>query len=135
MEEFERKKAGDINENDYIRWFIEEGILYLEVKETDIFEIHMAKECVKSLVEFTDNKPYPCLMSVLKIKGISKEAREYFANEGDAHLIANAMLIKSPIMKMISNFYIMVNKPRKPTRMFTEKAQALEWLSQFKNNG
>src|SRR5688500_3230893 len=118
MKEFEERKASDINENDYIRWFLEDGILYLEVKETDIFEIHMAKVCAKSLEEFTENKPYPCLMSVLKIKGISNESREYFDNVGDSHIMANAMLIKSPIMKMISNFYIRVNKPRKPTKMF-----------------
>jgi hypothetical protein len=133
MDEPEEKNFSGIKENAYISWFIADGILFLDVKETDIFDIYMAKVCVKSLEEFTENKPYPCLMSVLKIKGISKEAREYFANEGDAHILANAMLIKSPIMRMISNFYIKVNKPRKPTRMFTDEEQALEWLSQFKN--
>jgi hypothetical protein len=133
MNELEGKNVSDIKENAYISWFIADGILFLDVKETDIFDIHMAKVCVKSLEEFTKNKPYPCLMSVLKIKGISKEARDYFANEGDSHILANAMLIKSPIMKMISNFYIMVNKPRKPTKMFTDKEQALEWLIQFKD--
>ena len=132
MKELEPKNAGDIRENAYISWFVEDGILFLIVKETDIFDLHMAKVCVKSLEEFTEYKPYPCLMSVLKINGISKEARDYFANEGDGHILANAMLIKSPIMKMISNFYIMVNKPRKPTKLFTDKERALEWLSQFK---
>jgi hypothetical protein len=131
MKEFGVKNISQIKENAYISWIIEGGILYLKVKKTAEFNLQMAKVCVKDLEEYTGHKPYPCLMSVVEIKTITKEARDYFANEGDSHILANAMVVKAPIMKMISNFYIMVNRPRKPTKMFTDKARALEWLSQF----
>jgi hypothetical protein len=133
MEEFGVKDVSKVKGNAYINWLIEDGILYLKVKKTDEFNLQQAKVCVRDLEEYTNYKPYPCLMSVVEIKAITKEARDYFAHEGDTHILANAMLVSSPIMKMISNFYIMVNSPRKPTRMFTDLTRALEWLSQFRN--
>ena len=134
MNKGQKENCIDIQDNEFISWFIQDGILYLDVKETNIFDLNMAKICAKDLQKFTKNTPYPCLMNVLKINGISKEARDYFAKEGDSHIMANAMLITSPIMKMISNFYIMVNNPRKPTKLFTDKEEAIEWLNHFKNN-
>lgn len=133
MEEFGIKNISKIKENAYISWLIEDGILYLKVKKSNEFNLQMAKVCVKDLEEYTNHKPYPCLMSVVEIKSLTKEARDYFAHEGDSHILADAILVNSPIMKMISNFFIKVSKPRKPTKMFTDKAEALEWLNQFKN--
>lgn len=112
--------------------FLENGILHFYYKEIDTMDLDMAKSCVRERLKFTGNKAYPCLVDVIKLKNFTKEARDYFANEGNEGIIANAIISGSVFIKMMANFYITVNKPQNPTRMFTDKKSALEWLAQYK---
>ncbi|MBC5772871.1 hypothetical protein H8S95_02260 [Pontibacter sp. KCTC 32443] len=119
-------------ETPYVKMFIKDGILHFYYKEIENLDLGVAEACVNSRKEFTGNKDYPCLVDAISIKNFSKEARDYFANEGNEGIIANAILTNSTVIKMMANFYIIVNKPVNPTRMFTDKNSALEWLAQFK---
>lgn len=101
-------------------------------KDIDMVDLEIAKTCVKDRLEYTGHKSYPSLFDITRIKQSTKEARDYMANEGNEHVSASAILISSPMLKMTANFYIMVNKPKNPTRMFTEKESALTWLAQYK---
>jgi len=124
----------DFKETPYIKLFIEDGILHAYYKPLDDLDLEVAIACVTARKEFTKNQLYPCLVDAVSIKNFTKEARDYFANEGNEGLTANAILTSSSVIKMMANFYIMVNKPKQPTRMFTDKTAALEWLSQYKTN-
>ncbi|RIJ42689.1 DUF7793 family protein [Pontibacter oryzae] len=112
--------------------FLQDGILHFYYKEIETMDLDMAVTCVKERLEFTEYKSYPCLVDVIMLKNSTKEARDYLAVQGNEGITANAILVNSMAFKMMANFYIMVNKPRNPTRMFTDKASALEWLEQFK---
>ncbi len=120
-------------ETEYVEMFIENDILHFYYKKIDVIDLEIAKVCVKDRLEFSDNVSYPCLVDAIKIKSVTKEARDYFANEGNALITANALMVKSHVFKMIVNFFINVNKPSSPTRMFTDKQQAIKWLDKFKD--
>lgn len=63
---------------------------------------------------------------------ISKEARDYFANERTASIQrATALLIGSAVSRIIGNFFLGLNKPFTPTRLFTDPAEAIKWLRTF----
>lgn len=132
MGESEKNSALHTKETAYYKMFIQDGILHFYYKEIENMDLEMAKTCVKDRKEFTKYKSYPCLVDVVMLKSSTKEARDYFAVEGNEGITANAILVNSTAFKMMANFYIMVNKPKNPTRMFTDKASALEWLSQYK---
>ena len=36
-----------------------------------------------------------------------------------------------PLGRMMGNFFINVNKPKAPTRLFDDEAPALAWLKEF----
>lgn len=112
--------------------FIQDGILHFYYKKIENMDLELAKTCVHDRLEFTEYKSYPCLVDFILLKNSTKEARDYFAKEGNEGLKANAILVNSTAFKMMANFYIMVNKPLNPTRLFTDKNAALEWLEQFK---
>jgi hypothetical protein len=63
---------------------------------------------------------------------MDKEARDYLssdsANEG---LIAGAIIMDSVFTSILGNFFLSVNKPNIPARMFTDKDQAIKWLRKF----
>ncbi len=118
--------------SEYLNLFVEDGILHCIYKDIDLVDLEIAKVCVRQRIEFSNNKSYPSLFDITRIKQSTKEARDYLANEGNDLVTASAILISSPMLKMAANFYIMVNKPKNPTQMFTDKNSALSWLAQFK---
>ena len=63
---------------------------------------------------------------------VSREARAYSAqarnNEGR---IAEAFIVTSTANKLLANFYINVNKPKIPTRCFSNEEDAVQWLEGF----
>ncbi|MBB6612612.1 hypothetical protein H7F15_16330 [Pontibacter sp. Tf4] len=126
------EKNTDIYETPHAKMFIEDGILHFYYKEINTMDLEVARQCVSDRMSFTKNQAYPCLVDVIKLKNFTKEARDYFASDGNVGITANAILTSSTVTKMMANFYITVNKPHNPTLMFTDKQKALEWLKQFK---
>ncbi len=56
----------------------------------------------------------------------------YYANERTASIQrATALLIDSPVSRVIANFFMGLNRPLSPTRVFTEQTQAIRWLQTF----
>lgn len=62
----------------------------------------------------------------------SSEARKYGAkNEHTRNHIAYAMLADTTAVILLSNFFIKVNRPAIPTRLFKKEDEALTWLKGF----
>ena len=75
------------------------------------------------------------LIDMPAVTEISKEARDYFANERTASVQrATALLIGSPVSRVIGNFFLGLNKPISPTRLFTDSEEAIRWLHTFSND-
>ena len=72
------------------------------------------------------------LIDMSAVVEIAKEARDYFANERTASIQrATALLVSSPVSKIIGNFFMGLNSPITPTRMFTDPHKAIKWLHKF----
>ena len=75
------------------------------------------------------------LIDMTAITEISKEARDYFANERTASIQrATALLINSPVSRVIGNFFMGLNKPITPTRLFTDPDKAIQWLHTYSDD-
>lgn len=117
--------------NDEITIELENGIV------TGIFKPEFCDlETVQRLVEYrlnaTKRKAYPTIANIITIKKITKEARDFLASkEGCAGITVFAILINSPIGSMIGNFWMRINKPLVPTRIFTKEEDAKKWLKQY----
>lgn len=72
------------------------------------------------------------LIDMTSMTEISREARDYFANERTASIQrATALLIGSPVSRVIGNFFMGLNKPVSPTKLFTDPQKAIQWLHTF----
>lgn len=134
MEKFQEDNSVRLKETDYVTMLIQHGIFYAYFKSIDVLDINVANVTVRDRLIFFENKAYPCLFDITEVKQTTKEARDFMADEGNQLVLASAMVVTSPMLKMMANFYIMVNKPKNPTRLFTDRENAQEWLMQFKNN-
>ncbi|MCX2739836.1 DUF7793 family protein [Pontibacter anaerobius] len=126
------EKDPNIRSTKYINLAVDSGILHCVYKDIELLDLDIAKICVQDRLEFIQGETYPSLFDITRIKQSTKEARDYLANEGNDFVSASAILISSPMVRMSANFFIQVNKPKNPTRMFTNQPSALEWLAQYK---
>ncbi len=119
-------------ENNYVKFWIENEILYCIYKSNYEIDIEGAKQIVKDRLICQNNIKYPAFADFKGVKSVSKEARDYLAKEGSFLVKACAILVSSPVDKIMINFYSKINKPIIPTKLFTNNEDALKWLQQFK---
>lgn len=116
------------NENDIVY-----GVLFADIKTQGL-----AKENIDAQERIRDNlnkKKTRVLIDMTAVSEITKEARDYFANERTASIQrATSLLISSPVSRIIGNFFMGLNKPISPTRLFTEPQKAIKWLQTFRND-
>ena len=75
------------------------------------------------------------LVDMTEITKISKDARDYFANKRTASIQrAAALVIGSPVSRVIGNFCMGLNKSISPTRLFTDPHKAIQWLHTFSDD-
>ncbi len=72
------------------------------------------------------------LVDMRQATRVNREARNYYANERTASIQrAAALLVSSPLSATIANFFMGLNKPLTPTRMFTKVDEAIAWLRSY----
>lgn len=63
---------------------------------------------------------------------ITNEARKYAASkESNLYTLANAVLVDSLPKKLLFNFFLRFENPIVPTKGFSTKEEAMEWLQQL----
>lgn len=110
----------------------EDGIMHIHIKVDLDFDMENSLEILDAKIEVSEGEKHPILYTGSKFVIPTNEVREYLASEKrNALTIAEAFLVKSLPQRLISNFYIKINKPARPTKMFTNKEKAMEWLITF----
>jgi len=120
-----------------IYWDTENEIVYGELF-SDISTKELAIENIDAQEIIRDNlqkKKTRVLIDMSKVTEIVKDARDYFANERTASIQrATALVVNSPVSRVIGNFFIGLNKPITPTQLFTDPHKAIKWLHTFSND-
>lgn len=96
-------------------------------------DLRTAMNIVTLRKEYARGRDYPVMADTRKIKSATREAREYLSSaEALEGLTAGAILSDSSFSAFIANFFLKVNRPKMPTRLFTVEENAMKWLEQFK---
>ncbi len=117
----------------YMKIWMEENILRCIFTEQLEMDLEIAKHCVATRIAFSEGKSHLCLIDMRELKSTTKEAREYMGVEGAKLITAGALLIGSPLTRMLGNIFLTINKPNVPTKLFTDETEAKEWLKQYIN--
>ncbi len=119
-------------ENENIKLWVKDNVMFSEYKVADVTK-SKARDMIDFRLSMCGGKSFPFFADVTRVKSIDREAREEFSNgKGIEMMSACALLIKSPVSQIMGNFFMMVNKPHIPTRLFTSAKDALEWLNKFR---
>lgn len=91
-----------------------------------------AKENSVAVNSILDKRKGPLLIDSRGIKSMTRDARNQFSTRGrESNTIAFGILIDSSISKVIGNFFMGINKPAVPTRLFDNEEEAIVWLKKF----
>jgi hypothetical protein len=123
-----------IHETDFYKFQFDGDIFYMTYKNGPI-TLDIAKEIVSKRHEFMNGRQIWALIDDFNLRSIDRDARVFLSStEGIEGIKAGALLVSSPFAKHLANFFlkITVSKPVIPTRVFTDKTEALDWLHSLK---
>jgi hypothetical protein len=93
-----------------------------------------AQETMSAYLKLNSGKRLPLLVDTKTLKSISREARHFYAGEEAAACAsAVALVVGTPVSKVLANFYLGLSNPHLPSRLFSDEAEGLAWLKGFLN--
>jgi hypothetical protein len=110
-------------------WLRDDGVIHQVSLPGIKVQLADAKENVAAITQLAAEKRRPVLMDIRASLGIEREARAYYSSLRS--ITARALLVGSPVTQVMANFFIRINKPVIPTRLFTSEAEAVAWLKEF----
>jgi hypothetical protein len=95
-------------------------------------ELADAVENIANVTRCVKGRRLPVVVDMRSIRSQSAGARAYFAGpEATQVTIALALVVSSPVSRVLGNFFLGVNRPAVPTRLFGDVETAERWLSRY----
>jgi len=105
----------------------DDDIMETGPKGSDVIEINLefAKENVEKIRNLKKGRRF--IIIHISNGQMTQEARKYFG-EADLKFEKVAILAKGPLQRLVGNFFLGINKPSSPIKLFTKKEKVLEWF-------
>ncbi len=111
---------------------LDNGIVHVRIKGPEDIDIEKAKQMIEGIGEACGGIKRPVLVSADVFSAPTAEARVFLAKkESNPYALAAAYIARSLAEKIVMNAFLKFNKPARPTKMFTNEAKAMEWLTTF----
>lgn len=109
-----------------------DGIMYIRISSEKEESVELVKEMVQKMGEMVEYKQVPLLARHEDFALPGKANRDYWAKkESCPYSKADAFMVGSTGFRLIANFYLRVNKPERPTKMFVDEKEAIKWLKTY----
>ncbi len=109
----------------------EDGIIQVNTKDHN-YTLQNLKDLNRAQATLCNGKKRPLLVIAEPYGIIENDAREFMATpESIQYSTAEAFVINSLGQKILANFYLKVNKPGVPTRVFNDIRSAEDWLQSY----
>ncbi|HRG01655.1 MAG TPA: hypothetical protein PKZ75_11085 [Bacteroidia bacterium] len=108
-------------------------IVYVTFKDNCILDISLQMRLLNYYKNITDDKLMHFIFFAAENVSITKEARDNAVIIEDKSMIgATAVVVNTLPYKLIANFYLKFNKPKRPYKVFGKEEEAIKWLKTIK---
>ena len=107
-----------------------DNIIHIDILPKAELYLEDSNEIYDTVMNIAKGRLYPLLIDANSIVSMDRDARKRFSKETTVSAVA--LLVGTPLSKIIGNFFIGLNKTSIPFKLFTSKTDALEWLKAFK---
>lgn len=116
-------------ELNYVTIQYKEPIIYLKFKPGVELGFPEMQELVTSSEKLSANKPYVVLSDARGSVRVTPEGKKYSADGKYSPLQkGTAVLVKNTIYQLAGNFFVGMQTPSFPFRIFVDEQKATEWL-------
>ncbi|WP_104045751.1 DUF7793 family protein [Arthrobacter sp. ZGTC412] len=106
----------------------DKGVLRLLRKPGTVLEAADVHAAMAKVNELADGAEYPMLIDMSNTQAVTRQAKSVFSLKCAASRIA--LLGSSPVNRVIANFAMARRTLPCPTRFFTSRTEAMNWLLQ-----
>ena len=114
---------------------IDDEIIYATYIPKLEINLDIARELVENRVLFSKNRAQYILIDFTNVKSVTKDARDYMNDpEGGLRgILGGAFLSNNVVATLFVNLYLKVSNPTIPAKFFTNKTDAISWLTKIKS--
>jgi len=116
-------------------WRAANGVIHILFTSDGTHSLPEAKEIVAAHNALAEGRPRPVLADIRGVQqGANLAARKYYVSDESARYKSGmAMLIRSPLQRMLGNIFFKLNRPPYPSRLFSDEEDAMAWLLSLGN--
>ncbi len=111
-------------------WLRQDGVVHLAWGPGAVLRLEDAVAAIDAMTKLTDGRKSPLLVDTRDLGPQDRAARMEFVRGGEL-VSAVALLVSTPLSRMMGNFFLTVSKPMAPTRLFDDEAVAIAWLREI----
>lgn len=109
-----------------------DGIIHITFKDQTELDTTLQDRLIKIYIELAGKNKRLFLFTAFSDVSITKEAREHAIElESIYPALATAIVADNLAYKLIANFYLKINRPKTPYKIFKTIEEAEEWLKTF----
>lgn len=123
-------KSTEITNPKFRMWLRPDGIVQIVWEPRSTMGLEDAIAAADAVTKLTGRRQNPLLVDMHDGGQQDRAARMEFVRRGDL-VSAVALIVSTPLSRMMGNFFVTVNKPTMPTRLFDDEVTALAWLQEF----
>jgi hypothetical protein len=126
------EKLPSFSNEKYQVYVLAKNIYKLKLQSNIELDANDAIEIRSNFLSLSNGKKWGVLVDAENFFSTTSEFRQLSASKEYTDLrIALAIVTNSMATKIIGNFFIKVNKPASPTKLFSNEKQAFEWLKRL----
>ena len=107
---------------------VENGIIVARFNSKHLFSIDDAIKGVTDRLELQGGQDFPILIFTNGVISSSKEVRAFMAAKGVSGISKGAFLVNNLYEQFFVRFFLMVDAPSVPTKVFFDEKEARNWL-------
>lgn len=111
-------------------WLDPDGVVQMTWVSKAVIGLEDATAAIAVMTELTGGRRSPLLVDLHEGGQPSRLARLEFTSHDDL-VSAVALIVGTPLSRVMGNFFLSVSRPSYPVRLFDDEASALAWLQAF----
>ena len=108
-------------------------IVYVLFKDNCVIDVDFQMRLLDYYIDITNGKLMAFIFLAAENVSVTNEARDNaILIENQSMVGASALIVTNLAYKIIANFYMEVNKPKRPLKAFGNEEEAINWLQTLK---
>ena len=117
-------------------WKLNKHMVLVRYKDGVHLAVEDAKAVIDGCIDLMEGRKFLAVVDARNMGGtLAKKAGDYFAHDEkfNSYLAAQALVVNDLAIKLIARFFIKLNEPIRPTKIFEDIEDAMVWLESRKN--